>query len=335
MTKIIVAIVFGGNSTEHRESIRAAKMLYEHAIKSRLDTKYEFEYFYLSKSNKWAGPRQSFRVLLSCESEDCDNFDRMIDLSQVDCIYSTMMGNSGENGNIQGLADLLGTPIIGCDIKASSICLDKHLSKLLAERIGVPTVEYLCVNRNDDVNELVENIEKNIQFPCFVKPTNLGTCAFAFRANSPKEFIRKWTKTVEKNDRSSTYLIEKFIFNTEIRVFIYEDLDGKLCLNDQYVTELKEKALDVGGSLFNHLDNKFSDEIRDQIAKYAIRIFRVLGMKDYSRIDFFIDNRTQQIYFNESNTQPFISTYTIKLMRRDGYTYAYFIDTMIRRNLNL
>lgn len=335
MTNVIVGIVFGGNSTEHNESIRAARILYEHAIKSKLDTKYEFEYFYLSRDNKWGGPRQSFRVLINNKEEDCDDYDRMTELSQIDVVYSTIMGTCGENGNIQGVCDLLDIPIIGCDILASSLCLNKHISKLLAERIDIPTVNYLYVHRKEDVYQIVKNIEDSIQFPCFVKPTNLGTCAFVFRANDAKDFIRKWTKTVGKNYRSSNYLIEKFIPNKEVRVFIHEDLDGKLHINDGYVTELKERALDVGGSLFNHLDNNLSKEIRDKIARYAIRIFRVFEMKDYARIDFFVDTHNNKIYFNEANTQPMISTYNIKLMKKDGYSYSYFVDTMIRRNLNL
>jgi D-alanine-D-alanine ligase len=330
---ITIGIVYGGNTSEHRETIRAAKILYEHAIKSKLDTKYNFEYFYLSRTNKWAGSKQSFRILLNGESEECDGYDRMLELSQVDVVYNLMMGTSGECGNIQGLCDILDVPIIGCGISASSLALDKRLSKMLAERINIPTVDCIYIDRDDSINEILERVEKKIEFPCFVKPTNLGTCSFVFKANNIKEFIKKWKNAVNNNHRSSTYIIEKFIPNVEVRVFIHEDLDGKIHANDKYVTELKEKALQTGGGLFDHLDNNLSDETRRKIKEYAVKIFRTFGMKDYSRIDFFVDLRDHNIYFNESNTQPFLSTYNIKLMKRDGYTYAYFLDIMIRRNL--
>jgi D-alanine-D-alanine ligase len=333
MTKLLIAIVFGGSSSEHGQSIVATKCLYENAIKGELDTKYDFEYFYIGRDNKWAGPKQSFRVLLSGQSEDCHGFDRMTDLSRVSVVYNTMMGSAGETGDIMGVCNLLNVPIIGCGILASALSLDKRLSKLLAERIDVPTVPCLYVKYDDDVNSLVKDIEKKIKFPCFTKPTNLGTCAFIFRANNANEFIKKWNNVVKKNYRSSTYIIEKFIPNLETRVFVHQDINGKLCFNDEYVTELKEKALEIGGGLFDHRDNKFPEEIREQIKKYAGRIFKVFGMKDYCRIDFFVDINTHEIYFNECNTQPFQSTFNIKLMKRDGYTYAYFIDTMIRRNI--
>lgn len=336
MTKIIVAVVFGGNSSEHTESIRAARILYKHAIKSELEYKYNFEYFYLTRFNKWASSKDSFKVILSDETPEhihC-GYNRMSELADVDVVYTTMMGTCGENGNIMGLCDILNVPIIGCGILASSLALDKRLSKMLADKIKVPTVDCLYIDRHEDVNELTEDVERKIQFPCFVKPVNLGTCAFVFRANNASEFIKKWTKTVKKNHRSDTYIIEKFIPNTEVRVFIWEDSHGRLHTNDQYVTELKEKALEVGGGLFNHLDNTFSEEIRDQIARYAVRIFRVFGMKDYARIDFFVNLHTHEIYFNEANTQPFLSTYNIKLMKNDGISYAQFLDTMIKRNIH-
>ena len=330
---ITVAILFGGNSSEHTESIRAARILYDHAIKSKLDSKYNFEYFYLSRSNRWAGPRQSFHVLLNNESEECHGFDRMIELARVDVIYSTMMGTCGENGNAAGLADLFGVHIIGCGILASSLALDKRLSKALADRVDIPIVDCLYVDRFEDGHELVDRVEDKIGFPCFVKPFNLGTCAFVFRANNRSEFIKKWDNTTRKNKRSGTYLIEKFIPNIEVRVFIHQDINGKICTNDQYVTELKEKALEVGGGLFDHLNNDFPEEIRNQIARYAVRIFKYFEMKDYARIDFFVDRNTHEIYFNEANTQPFLSTYNVKLMQRDGISYSEFLDTMIRRNL--
>lgn len=73
--------------------------------------------------------------------------------------------------------------------------------------------------------------------------------------------------------------------------------------------------------------------MRDKIRHYAVKIFKLFGMKDYSRIDFFVDTRTLKFYFNEANTQPFIGSSNIEYMQKDGISYASFLDTMIRRNL--
>jgi D-alanine-D-alanine ligase len=144
MTRSVVAIIFGGASPENRESLRAAQILYRHAIKGILDQRYRFRYFYLTPRNGWVTESVSERIVRG----EFKRFDprfptdsrRILELKRVDAIYSTMMGTAGENGNIMGLADLFNVPIIGCDIKASALTLDKHLCKVLANSSKSTTI---------------------------------------------------------------------------------------------------------------------------------------------------------------------------------------------------
>lgn len=333
MIDISIGIVFGGQSPEHNESIRATRALYKHAIRGRLDRKYTFRYFYLSSKNKWASNEDSKDVIRKT-TKDSLHFSnkRLLELSKMDVIYNTMMGPCGENGNIMGLADLLNVPMIGCGITASALTSDKKLSKLVAESIDVPVVESLCVNRKERIGKIVNAVEKTVGYPCFVKPTNLGTCSHVFHAEDQIEFIQKWTEVSYMNDQSEVYLVEKFTPNLEIRVFVFEDQKGKLHFNDKYVTTLKEHALDVGGGLFDHHENKLPQEIRDTIQKYTERIFHAFGMKDYARVDFFV-TPNMQIYFNEANTQPFIGKYNMYLLHEDGYPITKWMDMMITKYL--
>lgn len=324
---LTIGIVFGGSSPEHNETVRAARTLYRLAIRGELDQKYRFKYFYLSEKNLWASSKSSMKVLRKEEANEFQNH-RIVELQNVDVIYSTLMGSCGENGNIMGLANLYRIPIIGCDILASALALDKHLSKIVAKSIGVPIVDGLHVYKDEDPQEIIRQIE----FPCFVKPTNLGTCAYVFRADTQEEFLEKWNRVIKRNKYGDDYLIEKFIQNIEVRVFVHQDLYGNLKFNDEYNTVLIESALKEGGGLFDHVKNKFSKTVRNEIREYAEKIFKTFKMKDYARIDFFVENNTS-IYFNEANTQPFISKYNVELMERDGYTYGEFIDTMVQRNV--
>jgi biotin carboxylase len=166
-----------------------------------------------------------------------------------------------------------------------------------------------------------------------VKPDNLGTCAHVFKARDPQHFLKQWKKVIRNNSLSDNYLIEKYVHNVEVRVFVHEDSKGSLRTNDLYVTTLKPDALRKGGILFDHLDNGLSKEVRRTICRNARRIFRLFGMKDYARIDFFVEKETNRIYFNEANTQPFIGGFNIHLMEQDGYSYASFFNSMIKRNL--
>jgi len=331
-----IGIVFGGASTEYRESIRAARTLYQNAL-IKLESHFRFRYFLLTKSNKFASAEFSEGIIKKNISKkhmprDAD-YSRISSLSRVDVIYSTLMGTCGENGNIMGLADILDVPIIGCGILASALALDKRLSKVLVENASIPVVDYLFVDKHADAGSVIEKINKSIKFPCFIKPNNLGTCAYAFKAENASEFRRKWEDTVKDNSYSDEYLIEKFIPNIEVRVFIHQDSHGKLHANDKYVTTLRDGAIGSGGVLFDHLKNRFPADVRKQIIRYASKIFKLFGMKDYARIDFFVEKGTNNIYFNEANTQPHIGSHGIQLMEQDGFTYADFIEMMIHRNL--
>lgn len=329
-----VGIVFGGSSTEYRESIRAARILYRGALK-KLETKYKFRYYLLTKSNKIASAEESEGIIKKRISKkhipnDAD-YGRIASLARVDVIYSTLMGTCGENGNIMGLADILKVPIIGCDILSSALALDKQLAKTLANSVGVPIVSYLTVKKNYAAADIVEEIKKSIGFSCFCKPLNLGTCAFAFKADNAVEFTQKWTRNISRNEYSDTYLIEKFIPNIEVRVFVYEDARGKLHANDEYVTTLRDGAIGSGGALFDTHSNKLSESTRKQIKHYAHKIFRLFKMKDYARIDFFVEKGSNKVYFNEANTQPFIGGHSIEFLANDGLSYADFIEMMIEK----
>lgn len=331
-----VGIVFGGASTEYRESIRAARTLYQYALKE-LGSKYRFRYFLLTKSNKFASAEFSEGIIKKTISKNHmardANYDRISSLARVNVIYSTLMGTSGENGNIMGLADILNVPIIGCGILASALALDKRLSKVLVKNASIPIVNYLFVDKHADAHTVIDKINKTVKFPCFVKPNNLGTCAYAFKAENASEFRQKWEDTISNNSYSNEYLIEEFIPNIEVRIFLHQDSHGKLHANDKYVTTLRDDAIGNGGVLFDHLKNRLPDSLRKQLVRYAIKIFKLFGMKDYARIDFFVEVDTNSIYFNEANTQPHIGPHAIQLMEQDGGSYANFIETMIHRNL--
>lgn len=339
---IHIAIIFGGKSSEHRESIKSTKLLYKH-IKS-LPDKYELHFFYMTRNSQWTTKQMSYSMIkgdLPMDSEFTKNIsskyydnNRILELKKMNAIYNTMMGDSGENGNIMGLADLLGVPMIGCGILASALCADKHLSKILAKTSGVKIVDFILIDKRkqNDIKEIASNIE----YPCFVKPTNLGTCSYVFRAENEKQFIENFTKILKKNDRSDQYLIEKFIDDmSEVRIFIYEDINGNLHANDLYVTQLNIKHLEGEKiSLFKSLNNNFSSSTRKKIIDYAKKMFKIFKLKDYARVDFFVKNQNNEIYFNEINTQPFISNKNIKFMENDGLTYIKFFETMIKRNVS-
>src|SRR5207248_7353997 len=124
-----------------------ARILYPYL--KRLRHKYRFNFIYLGRGNQWGTKKSSTLMIrreLSIRDKFLDKFGdwdnrRLLELYEVDAIYSTMMGTAGENGNLPGLADLMGKPMIGCGILASALCLDKVLAKRLAASAGIKVVD--------------------------------------------------------------------------------------------------------------------------------------------------------------------------------------------------
>lgn len=329
-------MLFGGDSNEHLESIRAIKLFVRLAA-ARLFEKYTFLFFYLSRKNKWATEQDSAdiangRIHPSYHDIEYD-LNRMLDLKHVDMVYSACMGPTGESGDIMGLARLMAKPMIGCDILASALCLDKRLAKIVAQTAGSNIVDYICVHRKDPPVEVAQKVGLKIGYPCFLKPTNLGTCGFVFKIDNEQELIQKYTKACLQNLRSDEYLIEKYIDNVEVRLFCFEDLQGKLHTNDSYVTKLNLKFFKQGGDLFKQPENTLSSELRSNLQQTAKKLFRLFGMKDYARIDFFIEQGTQKVYFNEANTQPMLVFDGVTHLGECGLRYDEFFEMMIKRNM--
>ena len=290
-----IAIIFGGANYEHRESIKATRLLYKY-IDKLFDT-YHFKFYYLTKKNKWATEDYSNMMINEQFSKVCNyindyhhhkyNNKRMLDLKNTDLIYNTMMGQIGEDGSIMGLANIINVPIIGCGILASSVSLDKHLSKILVSTLGINTTKSLLVDKREKINDVISNVHRKINYPCFVKPTNLGTSYFVFRANNENELRKKFSHALKHNQRSDKYLIEEYIDNTEVRIFIYQDKFNRIVTNDLYTTQLNLSYLDDHkGSLFHKLDNNFQSRLRRKIKKYATQIFHLKQIKDLCSIFF-------------------------------------------------
>jgi len=148
--RIAVAIVFGGRSSELRESVRATRILYHHALQ-QLAHRYRFEFFCIAQHNTWATAAASERIIVDARRMDsgvhigageAHEPHRLVELAKADVLYATCMGSCGESGNVAGLADLLNVPLIGSDIMASALALDKRKGKIVAQHAGVPAAPY-------------------------------------------------------------------------------------------------------------------------------------------------------------------------------------------------
>lgn len=322
-----LVIIFGGKSNEHEVSIKSAKSIVKYINKE----KYNIKLVYINKEGKW---------LL------CNNINKLSNLIELkdfkiltlsDIVFPILHGSYGEDGKIQGLFEMLNVAYVGCNQISSCIAMDKGITKMLLDNIDIPQAKYIIINKNEyNLNDILQKIKNNIGYPCFIKPANSGSSIGINKIYHESE-VNKFVEEAFKYD--SKILIEEYIRGREVEI-------GILGNDDIIVSNIGEV---IAGDDFYSYDAKYNskksvvkipiklkDDIQDKIKKYAITIYKFLECSGLSRLDFFIQNETSNIYFNEINTMPGftnISMYPL-LIEDIGIKYDILIDKLIELGIN-
>ena len=334
MQKMKLGIIFGGMSTENEVSIASAKSIIEN-----LDTKkYDIFPIYIEKDGTWyEGTKQK---------EDKKIRNIMDYLQNMDILFPVLHGLYGEDGTIQGLFELLRKPYVGCGVLASSVGMDKVYTKIIFDRAGLKQAKYeyirkykenyILIDKNFQeevlsIDRIVERIAANLRFPMFIKPSNSGSSVGVNKAKN-KEELREAIKYATQFD--DKVLIEEGIVGKEVECAVL----GKEEVIASCVGEVKS-AED-----FYSYDAKYKNEvsrteipanipieISNEIRKQAIRAFKSIDGKGLSRVDFFIEDKTNQIYINEINTLPGFTNISMypKLMEASGISYKDLLNQLM------
>lgn len=243
----------------------------------------------------------------------------------VDVFIPVLHGTFGEDGSIQGLFDISGCAYVGSGVLASSIGMNKRVTKILAAQAGVPIVPWLsCARGILDLEpswprDLPPRVAAKFGWPVIVKPCNLGSSAGVTVAPSPEELLAGMLKVFEYDTEA---LIEPFIKNRlEINVAV-AGLDppvasvtempvtaqaSPLTFSEKYKRQGRKSigSSDGMAGALRVLDpQELPADLRARAQSYATTVFSVLGCEGISRIDFLIDADDGALYFNEINTLP-------------------------------
>ncbi len=345
MDKKSVLIIFGGNSTEHEVSCKSV-MSFVNNVSSE---KYDKHYVGIKKNGDWVyytsdtaliptgrwvdeesnvpcvlSPNTSKKGLLLLNSKNT--------LIHIDVIIPVLHGKNGEDGTIQGLFELCGIPYVGCGVISSGISMDKAYTKIVVDSLGdIPQAEYVLVKGNGDDTYVTET-ENKLSYPVFVKPCKSGSSQGVSKAMNRAELIKAVNFAL---CHDSKVLIEKAINGRELECAVFESKGTVVCSNAGEA---------VAGDVFYSYDAKYNNSdsktvlspllpegANETIRNYAGRIFRALGCNGLSRVDFFLEEETYRIIFNEINTLPGfteISMYPM-MMGAVGYPIEKLMDALI------
>lgn len=352
MQKLKLGVIFGGISTEHEVSIISGTSV----IKNLNKEKYDITPIYIDQKGNWnfyTKPVNQIEVLSI--DDEVSELEAICDLEKVlksfDVIFPVLHGLGGEDGSIQGLLELFNVPYVGCGILASSVGMDKVYAKIVFEKAGIKQAKYEYIkfwnnqyiyideNFNEKVmnlEEICHTIEENLQYPMFVKPSNSGSSVGITRVTNIKElenaigFAAKYDKKI---------LIEQGLVGKEVECAVLGNEEvisscvGEIKPAEEFYSfDAKYKNAQSKVLIPADIAKEMSNQIRD----LAIKAFKAIDGKGLSRVDFFLDEKNEEIYINEINTMPGFTQISMypKLFENIGIPYTELLDKLINLALD-
>lgn len=319
VNKLTVAVIFGGQSSEHEVSRVSAS-----SIISNLDSeKYYVIPVGITKSGKWMiynGPIENIKngewekfgtpAILSPDASQKGLLKLVGDkakLIPIDLAFPVLHGKYGEDGTIQGLFELAQIPYVGNGVLSSSVSMDKAFTKIIAKNAKITQAKYVEVHSEDfnKIKSIATKIEKKLGYPCFVKPANAGSSVGITKAHNKDELI-EGLKLAAVHDRK--IVVEEGIVGREIECAVLGNGDN---ISASCVGEIFAAAefYDYDAKYNNSASKtvvpaEISKEKQDEIRKMAIKVFKAVDGSGLARVDFFVEKDTERVIFNELNTLP-------------------------------
>nr|CCC57534.1 D-alanine--D-alanine ligase [Weissella thailandensis fsh4-2] len=343
--KLNIAMLFGGNSSEHDVSKRSAHNIYDAMNKE----KYNVTVFLISKDGIIINAEDSWRVF---EGEDEDAIvaaakDKMDmsnplapiavlgEMADIDFFYPVVHGNLGEDGTLQALFRLLQKPYLGPGIVASAMSFDKDLTKRILNQAGVRNTDYVLLTDQNYQDytyaELVKELNSNV---LFVKASSQGSSVGVSRVTNEDEY-----KAALKDSFQYDYkILVEGALDKPREVFISilgnenpraSRLGGIVLPEDDVWYDYNNKFVDASGMVFE-LPVELDQSLTDEITEMALKAYKALGLVGLTRMDFMIDNDGVP-YLGEPNTLPGFTNISLypQMWEVSGISYTNLIDELI------
>lgn len=230
----------------------------------------------------------------------------------ADVVFPVLHGTFGEDGTIQGLFEMAELPYVGGGVMASSVAMDKEKTKLVWQQEGLPVVPFLTVRAAEWISgeqttrkAVCDTVEKKFSWPVFVKPARAGSSVGACKADN-RDILATCLDEAFRWD--TKVLVEPFITAREIecsvtgngRAKAYEP--GEIAPSHEFY-DYEAKYIDPDGALLI-VPAPLSEEEKARVTRLACQAYEILDLDGFSRVDFFLDKKSGELFLNEINTLP-------------------------------
>jgi D-alanine-D-alanine ligase len=315
MNKKTVAVLFGGQSSEHEVSCISATTI----IKNINTNLYDIVIIGITKEGKWlkvdsveditsgVWTNGSVTAVLSPDATQKSILfleGTKFTKEKVDVVFPALHGLNGEDGTVQGLLELAKIPYVGCGVVASGVSMDKLFTKIIVDSLGIRQARYVAVTKKElsNIDVVIKKVEAEISYPVFVKPSNSGSSRGVNKATNQQELVYA-LKNASEFDRK--ILVEETIYGREVECAVLGGNEPRasgvgeiLAAADFYDYDAKYNNQESKTVISPELPGNATETIRD----YAVKIFKAVDGYGLSRVDFFVENETGSVVFNEINT---------------------------------
>lgn len=332
-TKIHIAILAGGMSSEYEVSLRSGKEVV-HNLPSE---KYSIELVEITKTGKFLLNSQRLTDR-SGKEETLVVVDQQAgitkpDLQNYDVVFNALHGQFGEDGHIQAFLDVIGVAYTGSGVLASALGMDKEKTNQLVSGAGVKVPKSLLINKESGTDKVIKTIAKRFGFPCVVKPNQSGSSVGISIVKDEKD-LQKALRVGFGED--AILQIQEYISGRELTCGV---------LGNSGQTELEALPLVeiIPDKEFFDYEAKYHDkatqeicpaevtgEIVEQVQGVAKQVHELLGCDGLTRSDFILSD-SGELYFLEINTSPGMTQASLcpKEALAAGYTFAEFLDRIV------
>lgn len=344
-----IAVIFGGCSAEYEVSLQSAYAVFENADNKKYDiipigiTKIGEWFHYTGDykkipTGKWCDNSQNLHPIVFSQSRTLKGFleytGEKYAEKQIDLAFPVLHGKNGEDGTVQGLLELAGIPVIGCNTLSSALCMDKNKAHKLVKSAGIDVPKSVTFNMFEKNNALKE-IAGEMNFPIFIKPVRSGS-SFGI------------TKIFKVSELENAI---ELAFNHDTEVIAEEAVDGfevgcaVLGNENPIVGRVDEIELSSGffdytekytlkGSKI-HMPARINAETEKAVQQAALKIYRILGCVGFARVDMFLTTEGK-IVFNEVNTIPGLTVHSRypNMMKGIGLSFTEMLDKLIGLYIN-
>ncbi len=348
MKKLSVCILFGGISPEHEVSLRSAESVLKNIDKEKYNlfpvgiTKEGDWILYGGKdysdlpSGKWVDNPNNHRVAISpIRGQGLLTFEGdCVVRERIDVVFPVLHGENGEDGSVQGLLQLAGIPYVGPHVAASAVAMDKTLTKLVADHAGVTQAAWHLVRGSDMGSRMeatLDSLEKQFQYPMFVKPAGTGSSVGVSKAGS-REDLEKGLLAAGKFD--DKVLVEEFIPGREVEVAVMgnESPVASICGEiDSGAGFYDYDAKYITDTSVAYVPARIPEDVAESVRDTAVKVYKAIGCQGLSRVDFFVTWQENRVVFNEINTLPGFTSISMypKLFGASGIPYSQLIDQLL------